>query len=271
MSKSRPARPGYTPAVTTTSSSPRAAHQAYGVACYGIFLALNAYAVGFVGNYWTLLGWEGVWFRSLDAGVSASLLEAASIDAGLIALFGVQHSVMARQNFKAWLKRFVPADLERSTYVLASTLCLAVLFWQWRPIGPVLWDASDGAVGVGLAGVSLVGWLIVVRSTFLIDHAELFGLRQAFGAAAGALQDAAEFQTPGLYRAVRHPLYLGFLIAFWATPMMTVGHLLFAAGMTLYVLIAIPLEERDLSARFGKQYADYRKRVRALLPVPRSE
>jgi len=254
--------------VTATSSGPRLIYRAYGLACYGMFLALNAYAVGFVGNYWTLLGWEGVWFRSLDAGASASLLEAISIDAAQLALFGVQHSVMARRSFKAWLTRFVPSDLERSTYVLASTLCLAVLFWQWRPIGPVLWDASDGALGAALVGVSLIGWLIVVRSTFLFDHAELFGLRQAFGMA--DTSHAARFSTPGFYRAVRHPLYLGFLVAFWATPIMTVGHLVFAAGMTLYVLIAIPLEERDLSARFGQEYASYRKRVRALLPLPRS-
>jgi len=256
--------------VTATSSGSRVAYRAYGLFCYGFFLALNAYAVAFVGNYWALLGWEGAWFRSLDAGASASLLEAIAIDAALIAVFGVQHSVMARRSFKAWLTRFVPSDLERSTYVLASTLCLAVLFWQWRPIGPVLWDVSDGALGLALAGVSLIGWLIVVRSTFLFDHAELFGLRQAFGRP-DTSPGATEFSTPSFYRAVRHPLYFGFLVAFWATPIMTVGHLVFAAGMTLYVLIAIPLEERDLSARFGEEYATYRKRVRALLPIPRSE
>lgn len=243
---------------------------AYGVVCYSAFLAVSAYAFGFAGNYFALLGWEGEWFRSLDVGVSAPLVEAVVIDLCLIALFGVQHSVMARQSFKAWWARFVPPAVERSTYVLASSACLALLFWQWRPIGGVLFDVTNGMLGYVLGAISLVGWLVVVLSTFLIDHAELFGLRQVFQVRGNEPPADAPFQTPSLYRAVRHPLYLGFLVAFWSTPVMTVGRLVFALGFTFYVLLAIPLEERDLAARFGEKYRDYQKRVRALLPFPRS-
>ena len=246
----------------------RLAPIAYGLACYAAFLATAAYAVGFVGNHWAVFGWRGPWFRSLDVGPSAPIAEAIAIDLALVALFGAQHSVMARRGFKHWWARFVPKEIERSTYVLASSVCLALLYFQWRPIGVVLWDASDSAFGYLLVAGSLVGWLVAVRSTFLIDHAELFGLRQVFGR---VRSDATvEFKTPGLYRAVRHPLYLGFLIAFWMTPVMTLGHLVFAAGLTVYVLVAIPLEERDLVAAFGDRYREYRKRVRALLPFPRS-
>jgi protein-S-isoprenylcysteine O-methyltransferase Ste14 len=242
---------------------------AYGLACYASFFAVSAYAFGFVGNYWALLGWKDEWFRSLDVGVSAPLVEAVAIDLCLIAFFGVQHSVMARRSFKAWCARFVPPAVERSTYVLVASACLALVFWQWRPIGVVLYDVTNGALGYALGAVSLVGWLVVVGSTFLIDHADLFGLRQVFRAPGEAPSPDIEFQTPGLYRTVRHPLYLGFLTAFWATPVMTVGHLIFALGFTLYVLVAIPLEERDLAARFGEKYREYQQRVRALVPFPR--
>lgn len=242
---------------------------AYALVCYAAFLALSVYAVGFVGNYWAPLGWTGPWLRSLDGGVSEPLGQAIAFDTALIALFGVQHSVMARKSFKHWLARFLAPELERSTYVLLATLCLALLFWQWRPIGPVIWDTSRTAAGLLLGGISLVGWLVVVRSTFLIDHAALFGLRQVFAGAEARSEGEHQLKTPGLYRAVRHPLYLGFLIAFWASPSMTAGHLVFAAGMTLYVLIGIGFEERDLTAQFGSSYADYQKRVRALLPFPR--
>ncbi len=251
------------------SSAGRSANIAYGLFCYVVFLAVNGYGVGFVGNYWALLGWEGEWFRSLDVGVNASFAEAVAVDALLIAIFGVQHSVMARRGFKAWWARVVPPVLERSTYVLVASACMALIFWQWRPIGVVLYDATNGALGYALGAVSLVGWVVVVLSTFLIDHAGLFGLRQVFQASGDAPAAIGEFQTPGLYRRVRHPLYLGFLIAFWATPVMTIGHLLFALGLTIYVLVAIPFEERDLTEIFGDKYRDYQKRVRALLPFPR--
>lgn len=243
------------------------AHIAFGLASYAAFLATSAYAVGFVGNYWMAFGWHGAWFRSLDHGPTAPWGEAIAVDLALVAVFGVQHSVMARRGFKSWWARIVRPELERSAYVLAASACIGLLFWQWRPIGVVLWDVSRGVFGYILIACSFVGWLVVVRSTFLIDHAELFGLRQVFGAA----RSDTSFKTPGLYRAVRHPLYLGFLVAFWSTPIMTVGHLLFASGLTVYVLIAIPLEERDLAAQFGQRYRDYQKRVRALIPFPRSE
>ena len=241
-----------------------------GVFCYVAFLAVSAYAVGFVGNYWAVFGWEGEWFRSLDGRAGAPLGEAILVDVLLIAAFGVQHSVMARRSFKEWSARFVPHELERSTFVLASSICLALLFWQWRPIGFLLWDVSNTAPGWVIVLVSLLGWAVVVRATFLIDHAELFGLRQALGAN-GSPKAPPELKTPGLYRAVRHPLYFGFLLAFWATPVMTVGHLLFAVGLTIYVLVAVPLEERDLLEQFGDGYRDYQKRVRALLPLPRAK
>jgi protein-S-isoprenylcysteine O-methyltransferase Ste14 len=176
---------------------------------------------------------------------------------------------MARRSFKERLTRFVPPAIERSIYVLASSVCLVLLFAEWRPIGFELWDFSKSNAGFVILAFSLAGWLVAVRSTFLIDHAELFGLRQAFSADAASAAKPLEFKTPGLYRAVRHPLYVGFLVAFWATPVMTVGHFLFTLGLTIYVLIAIPLEERDLLEHFGERYAEYRKRVRALLPFPR--
>jgi len=249
----------------------RTAYVAYGLFCYCLFWATSAYAIGFVGNHWAVFGWRSAWLRSLDGDEGAPLVEALALDFSLLALFGVQHSVMARRSFKDWWARFIPPVLERSTYVLAASLCVVLLFWLWRPIGFVLWDTSHGAAGYGFVAVSFVGWLIAAGSTFLIDHAELFGLRQVFGASNAPAEASNEFKTPGLYRAVRHPLYLGFLVAFWSTPIMTLGHFVFAAGSTLYVLVAIPLEERDLMARFGDRYASYRKRVRALLPFPRSE
>jgi protein-S-isoprenylcysteine O-methyltransferase Ste14 len=255
---------------TSSRSAKPTAYVAYGVFCYAAFLAASAYAIGFVGNYWAVFGWEGAWFRSLDGRAFAPLGEAVLVDVLLIAAFGVQHSAMARRSFKEWWARFVPRELERSTFVLASSLCLALLFWQWRPIGFLLWDVSRSKPGWVIILASLVGWAIVVRAAFLIDHAELFGLRQTLGAN-GSPKATAEFKTPGLYRAVRHPLYFGFLLAFWAAPVMTVGHLLFAVGLTVYVLVAVPLEERDLLEQFGDRYRDYQKRVRALLPLPRAK
>ena len=245
----------------------RAAHVAFGLLAYGLFLATSVYAVGFVGSYWSVFGWQSAWLRSLDAGATTPLAEAVAVDFALVALFGVQHSVMARRSFKRWSARVIPAEVERSTYVLATNVCLAILFWQWRPIGAVLWNVSSGALGYAFVAVSLAGWVITVLSTFLLDHADLFGLRQIFGVARAETSD--DFKTPGFYRVVRHPLYFGFLLAFWSTPIMTLGHLVFASGLTLYVLVAIPLEERDLTQRFGERYENYRKRVRALLPFPR--
>jgi protein-S-isoprenylcysteine O-methyltransferase Ste14 len=253
----------------TNSLFKRIAYGVYGLLGYAAFLSTILYAIGFGGNYWQVFGWDGTLFRSMDVGPAAPIGEALTIDAILLAVFAVQHSVMARPGFKRWWTRRVPAALERSTFVLASSLCLALLFWQWRPLGSTLWQASPGAPSYLLVGVSLAGWLTVVLSTFMIDHFELFGLRQVASAVARRPLPSARFATPVFYKAVRHPLYLGFMIAFWATPVMTVGHLLFAAGTTAYILVAIQLEERDLIASYGEAYRAYRRQVRMLLPIPR--
>ena len=240
----------------------------YGLACYALFLVTFLYAIGFVGNLWPILGLHGDAFRSLDAGgPSAPLGMALGIDAALLGLFALQHSGMARAGFKRWWTRFVPEPIERSTYVLASSLCLIALFWQWRPLGTaVVWDLSAGPIGAALLVLSLGGYLLVLLSTFQISHFGLFGLRQVWDAFRGGVMVESPFKTPPFYRAVRHPLYLGFLIGFWATPVMTLSHLVFALGTTGYILVAIQLEERDLVARFGDAYVEYRRAVAMLLP-----
>jgi methanethiol S-methyltransferase len=249
----------------------RTSYLMYGGACYAIFLATFLYAIGFVGNFWPALGLAPEAFRGMDiGGPSAPLAQALVIDVALLGAFALQHSVMARQGFKRWWTRVVPQPIERSTFVLAASLCLALLFWQWRPIGTaVLWDLSGGAAAKALIGLSLFGWLIVLLSTFMLDHFELFGLRQVWSAFRNRPLPEPEFATPAFYRAVRHPIYLGFIIAFWATPIMTLGHLVFAVATTGYVLIAIQLEERDLVRRYGDAYREYRRGVRMLLPFPR--
>lgn len=231
----------------------------YAVACYLAFFAAFLYAVGFVENV-------GV-SHSLDVGPATGLGRALVIDGALLMVFAVQHSGMARQGFKRWWTRGVPKPIERSTYVLFASLALAVLFWQWRPIGGVVW--SVGGVGRPvLVGLSLAGWGIVFISTWLTSHWDLFGLRQAWLYARGAPQTGLELSMRGFYRMVRHPIYLGFTIAFWATPIMTVGHLVFALGTLVYMLAAIQLEERDLVRIYGDAYRAYRDRVSMLLPVP---
>ncbi|HKE14195.1 MAG TPA: isoprenylcysteine carboxylmethyltransferase family protein [Kofleriaceae bacterium] len=250
----------------------RTAFLLYGVVCYTLFVATFVYAAGFVGNAWQSLGWTGGLFRSMDfGGPQAPLAKAILIDALLLGLFAVQHSVMARAGFKRLWTRIVARPIERSTYVLAASLCLDLLFWQWRPIGTtVLWHVSAGPLPAVLVGLSVFGFLIVLLSTFMIDHFELFGLSQVWTAFRGRTARPQEFRTPLFYRAVRHPLYLGFIIAFWATPIMTLGHLVFAAATTGYMLVAIQLEERDLIRSYGDVYRAYRRRVWMLLPLPRS-
>lgn len=234
----------------------RYATELYGLTVYALFLATFCYAIGFIGNI-------GV-AKAIDTGAPVALAEALLIDVALLALFAVQHSLMARRWFKRAWTRIVPPALERSTYVLAASVVLALLLWQWRPIAqPVIWTV-DSPLGVqSLRGVFWLGWTVLLVSTFLLNHFELFRLRQAF---AGAEAPAAQFRTPFLYRYVRHPIYLGFVLAFWAAPVMTAGHLLFAAGATGYILVGIAFEERDLIAQFGDEYRRYRQRVGMLLP-----
>jgi len=231
---------------------------AYGVVCYLAFLAVFVYSIGFVGDI--------VVPRSVDEGPSASTISALAVNVLLLGLFAVQHSVMARPAFKRWWTRFVPAAVERSTYVLVASAVLALLFWQWRPVPAVVWDVSWQPGRVLLWTLFWLGWATVLVSTFLINHFDLFGLRQVYLAWRGRTYTALRFRTSMLYRAVRHPLMLGFLVAFWATPTMTAGHLLFAAATTVYILLALQLEERDLTADLGEQYRDYRSRVPMLIP-----
>ena len=231
---------------------------AYGVVCYLLFLAVFLYSIGFVGDL--------VVPRSVDQGPSASTVAALSINVLLLGLFAVQHSVMARPAFKRWWTRFVPASIERSTYVLLASAVLALLFWQWRPLPAVIWDITWQPGRVLLWTLFWAGWATVLVSTFLINHFDLFGLRQVYLAWRGGTYTGLRFRTSMLYRAVRHPLMLGFLVAFWAIPTMTAGHLLFAAATTGYILIAIRLEERDLTVELGEPYRDYRTRVPMLIP-----
>lgn len=248
----------------------RAAYLSFGVVCYAIFLTTILYAIGFVGNLWSVLGAYHAFLRGMDEGTTSDpVWRALVVDALLIAFFGLQHSSMARPRFKAWWTRIIPAEIERSTYVLAASACLALLFWQWRPLpGPELWRVSNEPLAIAWVMLAALGWGIVFASTFMLDHFDLFGLRQVWYAFRGRRYPSQAFATPGLYRAVRHPIYLGFLIAFWATSVMTLGRLIFAGGMTVYVLTAIQLEERDLMQRYGEAYRRYRARVRMLLPLP---
>jgi protein-S-isoprenylcysteine O-methyltransferase Ste14 len=232
----------------------------YGVICYAIFFGTFLYAIGFVGNF--------IVPKSMDSGAEGTVIEALIINLLLLGVFAVQHSVMARKEFKALWTKVIPEVIERSTYVLLSSLALLLLFWQWRPMGGVVWDVSGSYLGTVLIAISLVGWLLVLVSTFFINHFELFGLEQVFVNLKGKALTYGEFKTPGLYQFVRHPIYFGFTVAFWATPIMTVAHLLFAVGTLAYMIIGIALEEKDLVASFGDSYQKYQSRVSMLIPLP---
>ncbi|MFO0850403.1 MAG: NnrU family protein [Gemmataceae bacterium] len=228
----------------------------YGVAGYALFLGTFLYAVGFIGGFLTP--------TRLDGPREGELAGAVAIDLGLLALFAVQHSGMARPVFKRWLTRYVPAAAERTTYVVMSSLALLLVFALWRPLGGVVWEVT-GPARWAVWAAAAAGWLTVLATTFLIDHLDLFGLRQAWLYFRGRAYTHRPFVTPGPYRWVRHPLYVGWLAAFWAAPTMTAAHLLFAVGMTVYILAAIRWEERDL-ADAHPEYADYRRRVPMLVP-----
>jgi len=227
--------------------------------CYFAFFGSFLYLIGFVGNLPELQ-------RTVDRSPDAASGSAVLINLGLIALFGLQHSVMARAGFKAGLTRVVPPALERSVFCLASAVVLIVLYCLWQPMPTLVWDVQSGGGRMSLTALFFLGWLIVLISTFLLNHFELFGLAQPWRNLRGTAAPNEAFATPGFYRVVRHPIYAGFVLAFWATPTMTQGHLLLAAGMTVYILIGIRYEERDLVARFGAQYSAYKAKVGMLFP-----
>ena len=232
----------------------------FGIVAYGFSLVSLLYLVGFMGNL--------IVPKSIDVGAGGPLLQSVIIDAALIGLFAIQHSVMARRGFKRWWTRIVSPSIERSTYVLSTSVVLLILYWLWQPIPATVWSVHNPIAVTALHGIFWLGWAVLVGSTFLINHFELFGLSQVFARLFGRQSSEPEFRTPLLYRYVRHPIYLGVTLAIWSTPNMTAGHLLFSAAITVYTLIAIQLEENDLIEQYGDQYRHYRQQAAMLVPLP---
>jgi protein-S-isoprenylcysteine O-methyltransferase Ste14 len=232
----------------------------YGIVAYAIFLVTFVYAIAFVGDI--------IVPKTVDSGTPGPLMEALIVNVVLLGIFAVQHSVMARQGFKSWWTRIVPKSVERSTFVVFATAALALMLWQWRPMPDVIWSVQDPIAIAVIQGVFWLGWAILLLSTFLLNHFELFGLRQVLARLMGWKLPDPQFRTPFLYKRVRHPLYLGFILGFWAAPTMTMGHLLLSVGTTGYILVGIFFEERDLVRMFGDQYRNYRRQVSMLIPLP---
>jgi protein-S-isoprenylcysteine O-methyltransferase Ste14 len=245
---------------TPSTALGRSATLAYGVISYGIFFVTFLYLIAFIGS--------GIVPKTIDSGPVVPARDAALLNLALLGLFAVQHTIMARPAFKRWWTTIIPIAIERSTFVLITSLLLSLLVWQWRPMPTVIWNI-EGAGFWLLYGISGIGWGIVLLSTFLIDHFDLFGLRQTWFYATRKPYGGPQFRERLLYRVCRHPLMLGFLVAFWFTPIMTVGHLFFAGVSTVYILLALQIEEATLIALHGDDYRDYKKRVRMLLPIPR--
>ena len=235
----------------------------YGLVAYVVFLGAFLYAIGFVGNIAVP--------KSIDSGATFALVPSLIVNLLLMSAFAIQHSVMARPAFKRWWTQIVPKQIERSTYVLLASLLLLLLYWQWRPLTDVVWDTNGTALGTALLGLFGLGWLIVLLSTFMINHFDLFGLRQVVLYFQRKPYSQVSFVTRGLYKVIRHPIMLGFIIAFWATPTMTVGHVLFAAVTTTYILVAIQFEEHDLMAADRTTYERYRAATRMLIPIPKGK
>jgi methanethiol S-methyltransferase len=232
----------------------------FGAAAYGAFLYTFSYGIGFVGNI--------VVSKGVDGGAQTPFPSALAVDLALLALFGIQHSLMARPGFKKQWTRLVPEPIERSVFVLCASFCLLLLFREWRPVPGPVWHFPEGPVSAALTGLFWTGWLIALVSSFLINHFDLFGLRQVYLYLRGIDYTPVTFKHPAFYQYVRHPLMLGFLIAFWATPRMSIGHLVFSLGMTAYIFIGITLEERDLLKKYGEAYEEYRRRVPMIIPLP---